>query len=58
MPQIPRPASNSHKQGKDGIVIVKTTQAILVAHYKEGQVPGNAVTTVEQLADYLVSTGY
>lgn len=45
-------------QGRDGVVIVKTTQAILVGHYKDGQIAGNAAQTVEQLADYLISTGY
>jgi len=46
------------KKGKEGIIIVKTTQAILVAHYPETVQPGNAVTTVEQLGDYLVGVGY
>ncbi|EHK97432.1 Profilin (actin-binding protein) [Glarea lozoyensis ATCC 20868] len=46
------------RKGKEGVVIVKTTQAILVAHYNETQQSGNTVTVVEQLADYLISTGY
>ncbi|KAH6671887.1 putative profilin [Halenospora varia] len=46
------------RKGRDGVVIVKTTQAILVGHYKDGQIAGNAAQTVEQLADYLISTGY
>jgi len=45
-------------QGRDGVVIVKTNQAILIAHYNESMIAGNAATTVEQLADYLISTGY
>lgn len=45
-------------QGKEGIVIVKTTQAILVTHYPEGVQPGNAANTVEGLADYLIGVGY
>ena len=45
-------------QGKEGIVIVKTTQAILVAHYPETVQPGQAANTVEQLGDYLVGVGY
>ena len=45
-------------QGKEGVVIVKTQQAILVAHYPETTQPGAAANTVEQLADYLVSVGY
>jgi profilin len=46
------------KQGREGVVIVKTTQAILIAHYADGMIAGNAATKVEQLADYLISTGY
>jgi hypothetical protein len=37
-------------QGKEGIVIVKTTQAILVTHYPGTVQPGSAANTVEQLA--------
>ncbi len=40
------------------MVIVKTKQAILVAHYPETVQPGGAANTVEQLADYLISVGY
>ncbi|CAF9918892.1 MAG: profilin, required for normal timing of actin polymerization in response to thermal stress [Heterodermia speciosa] len=46
------------KKGKEGVVIVKTTQAILVAHYPETVQPGSAANTVEQLGDYLISVGY
>ncbi|MCJ1343136.1 profilin, required for normal timing of actin polymerization in response to thermal stress [Peltigera leucophlebia] len=46
------------KKGKEGVVVVKTHQAILVAHYPETTQPGTAANTVEQLADYLVSVGY
>lgn len=45
-------------QGKEGIVIVKTHQAILVAHYPETVQPGQATNTVEQLGDYLIGVGY
>ncbi|ORY63206.1 profilin [Pseudomassariella vexata] len=44
--------------GKTGIVVVKTKQAVLVAHYGENVQPGNAVQTVEALADYLIKVGY
>ena len=40
------------------MVIVKTTQAILVTHYPENVVPGVAANTVEQLGDYLIKVGY
>jgi len=46
------------RKGREGVVIVKTTQAILIAHYADGMIAGNAAQTVEQLADYLISTGY
>jgi len=46
------------RKGREGIVIVKTKMAILIAHYKDGMVAGNTATTVEQLADYLIKTGY
>lgn len=45
-------------QGKEGIVTVKTKQAILVAHYPETIQPGEAAKVVEQLADYLIGVGY
>lgn len=46
------------RKGREGVVVVKTTQAILIAHYKDGMIAGNCAQTVEQLADYLISTGY
>ncbi|KAJ4416453.1 profilin, required for normal timing of actin polymerization in response to thermal stress [Neurospora sp. IMI 360204] len=46
------------RQGRTGIVIVKTTQAILVAHYGETNIAGNSTQTVEALADYLIKLGY
>lgn len=45
-------------QGREGVVIVKTTQALLVTHYPETVQPGAAANTVEQLADYLIGVGY
>lgn len=45
-------------QGKEGVVIVKTKQAILIGHYPESVQPGGAATTVEKLADYLIGVGY
>ncbi|KAF8862559.1 profilin [Acephala macrosclerotiorum] len=46
------------RQGKEGIVIVKTTQAILIGHYPENVQAGNAAVVVEKLADYLIGLGY
>jgi len=57
--QIQTSADNNRaNQGKEGIVIVKTTQALLVTHYPEYVQPGSAANTVEQLGDYLISVGY
>lgn len=46
------------KKGREGVVIVKTTQALLVTHYPESVQPGVAANTTEQLADYLIKMGY
>ncbi|KAK5169563.1 profilin, required for normal timing of actin polymerization in response to thermal stress [Saxophila tyrrhenica] len=46
------------KKGREGVCIVKTTQAILVTHYPESVQPGAAANTVEQLGDYLIKVGY
>ena len=45
-------------QGKEGVIIVKTKQAILVTHYPETVQPGQAANVVEKLADYLMGVGY
>lgn len=42
----------------DGLVIVKTNQAVLVCQYSSPIVPGEATKVVESLADYLIGTGY
>ncbi|RYO88704.1 hypothetical protein DL766_004416 [Monosporascus sp. MC13-8B] len=46
------------RQGRTGIVVVKTKQAVLVGHYGEDMQAGNATQTVEALADYLIKVGY
>ncbi|KAF3055884.1 Profilin [Daldinia childiae] len=46
------------RQGRTGVVIVKTKQAIIVGHYGEAHVAGNSTQTVEALADYLIKAGY
>lgn len=51
-------ADSVREQGKEGVVIVKTVQALLVAHYPESVQPGQAVTVVEKLGDYLIGVGY
>ncbi|KAK9470508.1 profilin [Dipodascopsis tothii] len=46
------------KKGAEGLVLVRTTQAILITHYPDGVQAGEATKIVEQLADYLISVGY
>jgi len=46
------------KKGADGCVLVKTTQAVLVAEYIAPTQQPEAVSVVEGLADYLISVGY
>ncbi|KAF7324696.1 Profilin [Mycena kentingensis (nom. inval.)] len=46
------------KKGADGYVIVKTTQAILVAEYVAPVQAPEAVTVAEGLGDYLISVNY
>jgi profilin len=45
-------------QGREGIIIVKTVQAILISHYPDTVQPGAATVSVEHLADYLIGLGY
>ncbi len=45
-------------QGREGVVIVKTKQAILITHYPETIQPGTAANTGEKLGAYLVGVGY
>ncbi|BGP27019.1 profilin [Rhodotorula toruloides] len=46
------------KKQADGIIVVKTKQAILAAEYAHPTQPGEATKVVEELADYLISVGY
>ena len=46
------------KHEAEGIICVRTKQAILIAHYPSGVVAGDATTVVEKLADYLIGLGY
>jgi len=46
------------KKGKEGVIIVKTKQALLITHYPETVQPGVAANTVEKLGMYLSSVGY
>ncbi|KAG6878555.1 hypothetical protein C0992_007917 [Termitomyces sp. T32_za158] len=46
------------KKQADGIVVVKTTQAILIAEYDQPLQAAETTPVVEKLADYLISVGY
>ncbi|GAA5995667.1 profilin [Rhodotorula paludigena] len=46
------------KKQADGIICVKTTQAVLVAEYEAPILAGEATKVVEELADYLIGVGY
>lgn len=46
------------RAGREGVAIAKTKQAIIVGHHPEAAVAGNANSTVEGLADYLIGQGY
>lgn len=46
------------KHDAEGVIAVKTKQAILLAHYPAGVVAGEATALVEKLADYLISVNY
>ncbi|KAJ5504612.1 hypothetical protein N7463_007486 [Penicillium fimorum] len=46
------------KKDREGVCAVKTKQAVIVVHYPATVQPGEAAKIVEQLADYLIGTGY
>ncbi|ODQ66571.1 Profilin/allergen [Nadsonia fulvescens var. elongata DSM 6958] len=46
------------KHQNEGVIAVRTKQALLLAHYPEGIQAGEATKVVEQLADYLISVNY
>ncbi|EGC36212.1 hypothetical protein DICPUDRAFT_91884 [Dictyostelium purpureum] len=46
------------KKGATGIVVVKTTQCIIIGYYDETKQPGNAAVVCEKLGDYLIENGY
>ncbi|OAA45826.1 profilin [Beauveria brongniartii RCEF 3172] len=46
------------RSGREGVAIAKTKQAIVLGQHSEAQIAGNASSTVEGLADYLINQGY
>lgn len=45
-------------KGKEGVVAVKTTQALLIAHHPDSIQTPNAFNSVVELAEYLKKVGY
>ena len=45
-------------QGEEGIICVRTKQAVIVAHYPAGQQAGEVTKVVLALSDYLTNLGY
>jgi profilin len=50
--------TKSDLQGDEGIVCMKTKQAILVAHYPAGAIAGAVVDVVFSLGNYLITVNY
>jgi len=46
------------KRNQNGIHIMKTVQAIIIAIYKEPTMPEQCATVTEKLGEYLISVGY
>lgn len=46
------------KHELEGVMCVKTKQAIIIAHYPTGVAAGNAANVIEKMGDYLISVGY
>lgn len=46
------------KHEQQGVMCVKTKQAIIIAHSPEGVQAGGAATVVEKMGDYLIGSGY
>lgn len=46
------------KKGKEGIIAIKTTQALLIGHHNAEVQTTVAYSSVAELAEYLVKVGY
>lgn len=46
------------KKGSEGIIAVRTNQAIIVAHYGASILPNEAIHSIDKVAGYLMSLGY
>jgi len=50
--------ADSGSQDNEGVVIIKTNQAIIIAHYSAGSTLHQAARCIEQLGDHLIAAGY
>ncbi|KKA28922.1 hypothetical protein TD95_002482 [Thielaviopsis punctulata] len=46
------------RHGQEGVCIAKSKQAIVVGHHNKNQQVGNCAKVVENLVDYLCTSGY
>lgn len=46
------------KLDQDGLIAVRTNQAILIAHYSQPVSAGEAIKVAEAMADYLISVNF
>ncbi|KAJ5510456.1 hypothetical protein N7453_002559 [Penicillium expansum] len=46
------------RSGKQGVIIAKTNEAIVIAHYPETVQPDEATNVTESLVDHLINIGY
>ncbi|KAJ5360067.1 hypothetical protein N7517_009258 [Penicillium concentricum] len=46
------------RSGKQGVIVAKTNEAIVIAHYSETVQPEEATNVTESLVNYLISAGY
>lgn len=46
------------QRNQDGIIAVRTKQAIIISNYDEKVLANSASTSTEKLADYLIKSGY
>jgi len=46
------------RKGEEGVICVRTKQAVIVAHYPPGQQAGEVTKVVLALSDYLTNLGY
>jgi len=46
------------KKGKEGIIVIKTTQALLIGHHPADVQTTVAYSSVAELAEYLIKVGY